>query len=722
MAASGSGLPEAGWLDEGQLEALVELATESPDIFDREFERLDVLRKAQLRRFVYERHRQGGVLPAGFTLASKGERAAHTRESNTDAGELVCADGVHDRPTTSASGEAELDLDTETAADEPTEAQSPDDRAADDSTHVDEDTGAEDGANTGEALSLDDLPADGEDAEVDDLAALSDSGEVASLDDLTDAAAEVDSLDELMALDASSAAPAESMSLDDLFADSPSNDGDSDSLDALFASDDSAGDGGGDAMSLDDLFDGDDSGGGDMSLDDLMSMDAPVAAVEEVVVEEDADAGADYPIPADYGIAIPVDMSAEEMCDIVQPLPLYAGIEHDDLVAICEKMEAIRYEPGSLLCRDGDDGDVMWLVHQGGIRVLPQGKDLDIVKAEGVVVGEMSLLDGAVRSATLVCEGETIVLRFDLAAWTATFRDAPEAGLAFLRNLARMQQDEMRRTTEKAVAEAAAKAAIESEVKQAEETQKLALPDGMPDYFGDSDCAVIYTGARGVSGDYYDFIEFEDDPDRIIVIFADSTGHGLNAGLLMLLARSAAHTQARVDPSVSAITRAINDVICEVFGATLFMTYVCMLFDRNAKTIEYTNAGQQSHPYLYRMASGEFDPLASQTFQLGIQGGATYTSEVMQYAPGDLLVCYSDGIIEAPYCPPGATEVDRTQEFGDERIEALIIKTSEMEPQDVIDELQRQAREWCQFFDGHVTLGGVEHDGDDITNLVVRMR
>ena len=250
MAASGSELPEARWLDEGRLEALVELATESPDIFDREFERLGVLRKAQVRRFVYERHRQGGVLPAGFTLTSIGERAAHTRESNTDAGELVCADGAHDRPTTSASGEAELDLDTETAADEPTEAQSPDDRAADGSAHVDEDTGSEDAsaegaADTGEALSLADLPVDGEDAEVDDLAALSDSGEAASLGDLTDAAAEVDSLDELMALDASSAAAAESMSLDDLFADSPSSDGDSDSLDALFASDDSAGDGGG---------------------------------------------------------------------------------------------------------------------------------------------------------------------------------------------------------------------------------------------------------------------------------------------------------------------------------------------------------------------------------------------------------------------------------------------------------------------------------------------
>jgi hypothetical protein len=36
--------------------------------------------------------------------------------------------------------------------------------------------------------------------------------------------------------------------------------------------------------------------------------------------------------------------------------------------------------------------------------------------------------------------------------------------------------------------------------------------------------------------------------------------------------------------------------------------------------------------------------------------------------------------------------------------------------------LQKQAREWCVFFDGHITLNGVEHDGDDITNLVVRLR
>jgi serine phosphatase RsbU (regulator of sigma subunit) len=678
MAVSDERTSGRAWLSDAQLAALADMATRAPDLFEGECAQLDALRRAQVRRFVHETtHGKVDVL---------GSDRTERRESNS----------VRDPSNVAAVNEPELVLDRATRQEEL-------DETTPSSEHADDDGGAVEGSLPEPSESAGDETAPDDSSAADDPEDAS-LGDVSSLDDLM--ATTPDTGDEVM-------------SLDDLFAEPAPDDGSSASLDDLFATDDTGSD---DAMSLDDLFGGDDSGG-DMSLDDLLSMDSPQAVDLEAPAEEaEEDAGADYPVPTEYGVPLHLEMSAEDICDIVRPLPLYAGIAEDDLLEICKKMVGLQYAPGSLLCRDGDEGDVMWLVRHGGIRVLPQGKDLDIVKPAGEIVGEMSLLDGAARSATLVCEGDTELLQFSLDAWTATFRDAPEAGLAFLRNLARMQQDEMRSTTEKAVAEAAAKAAIESEVKQAEETQKLALPDGMPDYFGEDDCAVIYTGARGVSGDYYDFIEFEDDPDRIIVIFADSTGHGLNAGLLMLLARSAAHTQSRVDPSVSAITRAINDVICEVFGATLFMTYVCMLFDRNAKTIEYTNAGQQSHPYLYRMASGEFDPLASQTFQLGIQAGAAYTSEIMSYEPGDLLVCYSDGIIEAPYCPPGADDVDRTQEFGDDRIEALIVKTSEMKPQDVIDELQKQAREWCVFFDGHVTLNGVEHDGDDITNLVVRMR
>ena len=470
MAVSDEGPSGRSWLSEAQLAALADMATRAPDLFEAECAQLDALRRAQVRRYVHDReHAAAAGLPEH---QERRENSSTRDQSNADA-----------------PGEPESDLDTGTAAEEPEETTAPDDGAGD---------AAESLAPEPEST---DSPASAEDVEPEEGDEVA-PDEGADVDET--AVGDVSSLDDLMAME-TAGTDEEVMSLDDLFAEPAPDDGSSASLDDLFATDDAGGDDG-DAMSLDDLFGGDDSGG-DMSLDDLQSMDSPEAALVETVAEEvEEDDGADFPVPAEYGVPVTVEMSAEEICDILKPLPLYGGIAEGDLLEICKKMVGLHYAPGSLLCRDGDEGDVMWLVRHGGIRVLPQGKDLDIVKPAGEIVGEMSLLDGAVRSATLVCEGETELLQFSLDAWTATFRDAPEAGLAFLRNLARMQQDEMRRTTEKAVAEAAAKAAIESEVKQAEETQKLALPDGMPDYFGEDDCAVIYTGARGVSGDYYYFI------------------------------------------------------------------------------------------------------------------------------------------------------------------------------------------------------------------------
>ncbi|GIX06252.1 MAG: hypothetical protein KatS3mg115_0655 [Candidatus Poribacteria bacterium] len=360
----------------------------------------------------------------------------------------------------------------------------------------------------------------------------------------------------------------------------------------------------------------------------------------------------------------------------------------------------------------------MWLILEGSIRVLPNNQDIGVVLEAGEIVGEMSLLDGSPRSATLITDSQTLLLSYTLEDYENTFRDSPEAGLAFLRNLIRRQQNRLRETTQRAAAEAAAKARVEGEIQQAKQTQQLALPRALPK-FGNCEFAVSYSAAREVSGDYYDFIEL--DPDRLIVLFGDSTGHGLNAGLLMLIAKSAALTQARIDPSVVAITSAINDIICEVFEATLFMTFVCALIDRKNRTIEYTNAGQQSHPYLLHVRTDEFVPLSSQTFQLGVQKGAQYISETITYEPRDLLVCYSDGIIEAPYCPPGATEVDRSTEFGDVRLQQFLLDHKDDTPQQIIDALLKEARNFCVFFDTHMVIGGKEYDGDDVTNLVIRL-
>ncbi|MDA1190409.1 MAG: SpoIIE family protein phosphatase [Candidatus Poribacteria bacterium] len=710
MAESLPNQEEPRWFTESTLEQLAGIADSEPEKFDEHYAKLDIRRKLQLRRYFFQRLKAGSALPASVASRSSDNGDTDTAPvSNDPIANLVKSAGIdiavpgagkrHGAPAWMQS------VDKEAAKPEPkARLEEPEAPQDDEPIALDASPDLGDELAALDALAADDTEADDPLSALEALTADEPQAEETS-DEL--------SLDALMGGETATKAPApaskDAMSLDDLFAM-----GDEDTATATAeASDDGS-------MSLDDLF-ADDGGvatatdDGEMSLDDLFA-----ASMEEASAPEETPADEKPTAVSNYAIPTPVEMSNDEIAQILRPYDVFNGINDDDLHTIAGKMDAIQFVDKDLLCNEGDIGEVMWVIVEGGIRVILEGKDLGIVMPPGKIVGEMSLLGGSPRTATLVANGKTTLLSYDQNGLTQTFRDAPDVGINFLLNLVKMQQENIRNTNAKAVAEAEAKARAEGEIKQAESTQQLALPQGSPN-FGDSEFAITYTGARGVSGDYYDFIQL-DDPNKLIVIFADSTGHGLNAGLLMLLARSASYTQKNIDPNVIDVTKAINNIICDVFGATLFMTYVCMLIDREACTITYTNAGQQSYPYLYRMKTGEFVGLKSQTFQLGIQLGADYVSETIEYEFGDLLVCYSDGIIEAPYFPPGATAVDRTQEFGDVRIEALIEKMKDSSPQELIDELQRQAREWCQFFDGHMTVGGVEQDGDDITNLVIRLR
>ena len=428
MAATIPESHQLEWLSESVLDGLASLAETSPSEFDEQFDSLAVLQRVQVRRFLFERHKDGFGLPPRFVA----------------------------RPF-----------------DAPLESGSP---ASDNG----------DGASGG----------------------MESASSVPAVD--------ADSLDALMA-EPEAALPTEVSSLDDLMAAADSSGSDEAmDLDSLFG-DDSGGDSD-EAGSLDDLFGDLDSGASDgdaVELDDLLGDDAQ----QEASDEEKADEPAGRDIPSDYGIPRPLKMSVEELITSIQTLELFQGISHAELAAIASKMDAVEYGPDALLCRDGDQGDVMWVIQEGGIRVLPGGKDLGIVIPPGGFVGEMSPLDSSPRSATLMTAGTTTLLRYTREGFLATIRDAPDAGGLFLRNVLKVQQDRVRNMNARALDEAVARERAEGEIRQAEATQKLALPDGVPT-FGDSEFAVVYTGARGVSGDYYDFIEFEDDPDRLIVIFA----------------------------------------------------------------------------------------------------------------------------------------------------------------------------------------------------------
>lgn len=448
------------------------------------------------------------------------------------------------------------------------------------------------------------------------------------------------------------------------------------------------------------------------SLEALFGEEAPEETSSTVVEAESAE--------PTYGVPTPVEASQNEIAAFLRDSPVFQGMEEEEFRLFVSRISAVRYKSGDLICREGDPGNEMWIIREGGVRVSKQGQTV-VDLTVGAPVGEMAILDGKPRSTDLIALDNPLLFVLTRESYAEVFRLDMDAGSKLVSNIVGIQQTRLRDTTQKAIENAVAAERAEGELRRAKETQELALPKNNHPAFGNSEFYVSFKGARGVSGDYYDFIEFPDKPHHLIVIMGDSTGHGLNAGLEMLLAKSASFTQVASDPSVEKITAAVNNITCYIFGATMFMTFVCALIDREKHTIRYTNAGQQSHPYLYRMRTGEFVPLESQIFQLGITPGVEYTSKEVAYEEGDLLIFYSDGIIEAPYCPEGATEVDRSQEFGDERLREIIRQNAHRTPKEIADVLLTEAKAFCRFYDGFEVINGVEVDGDDITTIIIRL-
>lgn len=95
--------------------------------------------------------------------------------------------------------------------------------------------------------------------------------------------------------------------------------------------------------------------------------------------------------------------------------PLFAAFTKDEFGAIVDKLEPLEFLEGERIITEGDEGDAMYLISRGGGRVVKEVESREVVLAElteGEFFGEMSLLVGGPRSASVFAQGDTEVLRF----------------------------------------------------------------------------------------------------------------------------------------------------------------------------------------------------------------------------------------------------------------------------------------------------------------------
>jgi phosphoserine phosphatase RsbU/P len=184
------------------------------------------------------------------------------------------------------------------------------------------------------------------------------------------------------------------------------------------------------------------------------------------------------------------------------------------------------------------------------------------------------------------------------------------------------------------------------ELRSAGEVQQCLLPQSGSRAAG-LDCAGVSRPARGVTGDYYDFIPLPDD--RVAIVLGDVCGKGIPAAILMAALRGYLHgvaAERQCDPP--ALVEAMNRHLHRSAPASRFATLFYGVYDAATRTLEYVTAG---HPPPVLLRNGADRPLGLPSVEgglaLGMMPDAEYVATRVRLEPGDLLVAFTDGMTEA---------------------------------------------------------------------------
>ncbi|HBG04197.1 MAG: histidine kinase [Geobacteraceae bacterium GWC2_58_44] len=199
--------------------------------------------------------------------------------------------------------------------------------------------------------------------------------------------------------------------------------------------------------------------------------------------------------------------------------------------------------------------------------------------------------------------------------------------------------------TERKVAQQALleNASMLKEMEIAKQIQLSLLPPSPPIVAG-IDCYGLCVPATHIGGDYYDMFLHG---DQLSMVIADVSGHSVGAALIMVETRSVLRAQIETLQGPSEIVSALNELLHEDLSrAELFITMSYLSYNTVTRELRYTNAG---HPpsLLYRASNSSFLELDAEGLVLGVQRGVQFEEPTVQVASGDLLLLYTDGIIEA---------------------------------------------------------------------------
>jgi len=209
---------------------------------------------------------------------------------------------------------------------------------------------------------------------------------------------------------------------------------------------------------------------------------------------------------------------------------------------------------------------------------------------------------------------------------------------------------------------------VEADTLKGQQVQEGLMPSVEPDTDSKLEIGSCFKGARGLAGDYYDYLGFEDQA-YVGFAIADVSGKGVGPALFGASARATLKILAEQSPQCPGVAlEGLNERLCETQDSSLFLTIFYCVFDLNRNRIFYASAGHNK--MLLVRKDGSIEHLSAKGVPVGLFAGRDYESKTDSIGPGDSLVLYTDGITELENPSGELFGLERLEEFCQRQISA----------------------------------------------------
>ena len=263
---------------------------------------------------------------------------------------------------------------------------------------------------------------------------------------------------------------------------------------------------------------------------------------------------------------------------------------------------------------------------------------------------------------------------------------------------------------------------LKSEIEIAREVQSQLFPRSSP-VMKTIELTGVCHPARMVSGDYYDFVRLGDS--NLALAIGDVAGKGISAALLMAAIQSIMRTQLTAGVSLHAVAASgggngkadtvfsaaelvsqLNKQVYANTSAEKYATFFFGLYDDDSRMLTYTNAG---HLPPIVMRGGQAERMEVTGTVVGAFPFAAYQEESVELRQGDLLVAFTDGIVEP--------ENEYGEAFGEDRLIDLLARYGQRESKEIIARVMETVEQWTG------TVGTVRrHDDSCGARRLIQMK